>query len=116
MTLSRVLDQMVELTLADGKVIAGRLEHFPEGRSIVLFDDEEVDPIPLTVSAGEAPEATAALDEDHVLLRNWTEHRGVADQLVDCGLVGLTDEQVQVGMFRLQALVAKIVKGKPGLG
>lgn len=109
-----VLDPFFELTLADGKIIAGRLEHFPEGRALVLFDDEAVDPIPLSVPAADAPEVTAALDEDHVLLRNWTEHRGVPEQLADSGLVGLTDEQAQVGMFRLQAIVAKIKSRGPG--
>lgn len=109
-----ILDQNVELTLADGKVIAGRLEHFPSGRSLILFDDEEIDPIPLSVPATEAPEATAALAEDQVLLRNWTEHRGVPEQLASYGLVGLTDDQVGVGMFRLQAIVAQVKSRVPG--
>lgn len=107
-TTSRVLDQMVELTLADGTVHVGRLEHFPAGKSLSLFDDEFVDPILLTVPASEAPAETAALADDHVLLRNWTEHRGVPEQLAETGLVGLTDEEVKVGMFRLQALVARV--------
>lgn len=107
-----VLDPFVELTLADGKVVAGRLEHFPASRSLVLFDDEAIDPIQLSVAMAEAPTETAALDEEHVLLRNWTEHRGVPEQLAGTGLVGLTDEQVQVGLFRLQALVAKVHQGR----
>lgn len=107
-TTSRVLDQMVELTLADGTVIAGRLEHFPDGKSLILFDDEAVDPYVLTVPAAEAPAETGALAPDQVLLRNWTEHRGVPEQLAETGLVGLTDEEVKVGIFRLQALVARV--------
>lgn len=108
-----VLASDIELTLANGDIIAGRLEHFPHSRTLALFDAEELHPIPLTVPVADAPEATANLAEDEVLLRNWTEHRGIPEQLADHGLVGLTDEQVQVGMFRLQAIVAKIQNSTP---
>lgn len=108
-TTSRVLHPMLELERSDGKLMVGRLEHFPEAKGLILFDDEELSPIPLTVPAGEAPDAHAALGDGQVLLRNWTEHRGVPDQLASHGLVGLTDEQVQVGMFRLHAVIANVL-------
>lgn len=106
---SRVLDAHLELELTNGTVYVGRLEYFPHSKSLTLFDDEITDPLLLTVPVAEAPVETAALPDDHVLLRNWTEHRGIADQLVTNGLVGLTDEQVAVGMFRLQGLVARVL-------
>ncbi|WP_311245407.1 MULTISPECIES: hypothetical protein [unclassified Microbacterium] len=108
-TTSRVLDPHLEIELADGTIHVGRLEYFPDGKSLTLFDDEVTDPVLLTVPVTEAPIETAALPDDHVLLRNWTEHRGVPEQLASNGLIGLTDEQVAVGMFRLQGLVAKVL-------
>ncbi|MCY1718439.1 hypothetical protein OVA26_16005 [Microbacterium sp. SL62] len=104
----RLVSADVELTLSTKKVIAGRLEHSPSARSLVLFDPEELDPILLSVAAGEAPLETAALDADHVLLRGWTEHRGVPEQLHEDGLVVLTGEEVQIGLFRLRAAVARV--------
>lgn len=107
---SRVLDSRISLMLANGKTLTGALEHFnPPAKSLVVFDDENFIPTMLTVLAAEAPLAHIALADDEVLLCNWTELRGVPAALVDQGLVELTGVEVSVGMFRLQALVARVI-------
>jgi hypothetical protein len=109
MTATRVIDPSITIPLANGKAVTGRLEHFAGPKSLVVFDDESLAPVLLTVPASEAPEHHAALDADQVLLRNWTDLRGAGDALVDQGIVALTGEEVSIGMFRLQAFVARVL-------
>lgn len=106
---ARVLAPNVELQLSGGRTLAGRLEHFPAGKSLVIFDENELAPTQLTVLAAEAPGAHAALEDDQVLLRNWTDARGAAEALAGQGVIELTGEEVKVGMFGLQALVARVL-------
>lgn len=107
----RIIDSQVELALPEGRALSGQLEHSPTGHSLFLIDlDKEVmDPVVLTVSKRDAPDAIDALEPDQVLLRNWTELRGAPEALAEAGLVELTGEEVRVGLFGLQALVARVL-------
>lgn len=105
----KVLDPDISLVLATGKTLTGRLEHFVGSKSLVIFEEESLAPAQLTVLKAEAPDAYAALATDEVLLRNWTDMRGVAAALVDSSIVELTGQEVRVGTFRLHALVARVL-------
>lgn len=108
----RIIDSEVALTLPSGRVISGQLEHATTNKSLFLIDvDPEAvsAPVLLTVPKGEAEDATTALEPDQVLLRNWTELRGAPEALAEAGLVQLTGEEVRVGLFGLQALVARVL-------
>jgi len=105
---SRVLSNATVVERRNGDGYEGKVEYFPEVRSIVMFDDEELAPVVLTVNEKEAPEAFAQLGEDEVLIANWAERRGVAASLVEQGLVQLTGAEAKVGPFGLQALVAEV--------
>jgi hypothetical protein len=105
----RILDRDVELQLASGKTIQGSLEYFPSGKSLVVLDEDGLEPSQLTVTAAEAPEIHRELAPDQVLLRNWTDHRGAPKSLAEKGFVELVDETVTVGMFRLNAVVARVL-------
>lgn len=107
---SRVLNKSITLPLASGKSLTGRLEHFSGPKSLVIFSDDSLEPVLLTVpTTHESEEAYDALEPDQVLLRNWTELRGVHEALVDQGVVELTGQEVSIGMFRLQAFVARLL-------
>lgn len=105
---SRVIHNLCGVSRRQGADLEGRLEHFPEAHSLVMFDEEELTPVVLTVTEKEAPEAFAQLAEDEVLVANWAERRGVADSLVENGFVQLTGAEAKVGPFGLQALVAEV--------
>mgnify|MGYP001499118887 CR=1 FL=1 len=92
-----------------GKEITGNVEYYPDAKSLVIFHNDGWDALLLTVPRDEAGDAADALDPDQVLLRNWTEHRGIGEQLAAQGLLELTGDEVKVGMFRLQALVARVL-------
>lgn len=106
---SRIIDPRINIRLTNGKSLIGQLEHFVTAKSLVVFDDENLVPKMLTVTAAEAPDAHAALGADEVLLRNWTDMRGAPAALADYGTVELTGQEVNVGPFRLQALVARML-------
>ena len=105
----RVIDATAELELANGKTLAGSLEYFPNGHTLVVLDEDGLEPTQLTVTAADAPVEHAALAADEVLLRNWTETRGVPASLAKQGIVELTGTEVKVGPFRLQAFVARVL-------
>jgi hypothetical protein len=107
----RVINSDVELQLPSGQTLSGQLEHASAARSLFIIDldPEAIDPTLLTVRRSEAEEATAALAPDEVLLRNWTELRGAPEALVQLGAVELTGQEVKVGLFGLQALVARVL-------
>jgi hypothetical protein len=107
--ITRVLSPRIDLIMANGNTLTGRLENFLAAKSLVIFDDEDLVPKVLTVSSLEAPAEHAALEADQVLLRNWTEMRGAAASLADQGIIHLTGDAVGVGMFKLQALVARVL-------
>jgi hypothetical protein len=104
-----VLAGNISIPLPGGADLNGRLEYFIGAKSLVLFDDDALEPVLLTINAAEAPEAHAALEADQVLLRNWTSMRGVPEILVNSKLVELTGEEVRIGTFQLQALVARVL-------
>jgi hypothetical protein len=107
---AQVLDSNITLPLASGKSLTGRLEHFSGPRSLVIFNDDSLEPVLLTVpNTAETAGAYAALEPDQVLIRNWTELRGAPDALATEGIVELTGQQVSIGMFRLQAFVARLL-------
>lgn len=107
--ISRVLDPSVQLITEHARSILGRLEYFPGSRTLVVLDDIDTDPCVLTVLATEAPELYAELAPDEVLLANWTDRRGVPESLAALGFVQLTGRSVKVGMFGLEALVARLL-------
>lgn len=105
-----ILKTGLTLTVASGKELSGRLEYFTAPRSLVLFDDDSLEPVLLTVpNTAESAEAYAALADGQVLIRNWTELRGIADALVAQGVVELTGDEVRIGTFQLQAFVARLL-------
>ncbi|MCI4659760.1 hypothetical protein [Cryobacterium zhongshanensis] len=106
---SRIIDPGITLQLANGKSLTGRLEYFIPSKNLVVFDDDSLEPVTLTVLVAEAPSEHAALGSDEVLLRNWTDLRGAPAALAGVGIVELTGQEVKVGMFRLQALVARLL-------
>lgn len=105
---ARVLDHNFELETPGGTTLRGSLEHFPQSRTVVVFGDDGLTTTPLTVSATESKERPAPLNADEVLLRNWTDLRGVPQELAKKGLIELTGEAVHIGQFRLEALVARV--------
>lgn len=106
---SQIIAPCITFPLANGKTLTGRLEHFRATKSLAIFDDEGLAPSLLTVPRNDAPAEHGALEPDEVLLRNWTDMRGTAEALATLGLVELTGQEVSVGMFRLQALVARVL-------
>lgn len=108
MTSPTIVDADFALTLPGGKTLTGSLEYFAEPHVLVLMSQEQPTPIVLTVTASEAPVEHAALESDQVLIRNWVETRGVAEQLAATGVLALTGETVSVGLFNLEALVARM--------
>jgi hypothetical protein len=106
---SRIIDPSITLRLTSGKSLSGRLEYFIPSKNLVVFDDDSLEPVTLTVLVAEAPTEHAALGSDEVLLRNWTALRGAPAALADLGIVALTGQEVSVGLFRLQALVARLL-------
>ncbi len=90
------------------EVYSGAIEYFPSSKALILTDPDRVDPLVFTVRADEAPEAFSALGDREVLIRNWTENRGSADQLQNQGIIELTGQSAAVGMFNLNALVARV--------
>lgn len=106
---SRVLKDDISLVLPAGQKLTGKLEHFPAAKSLVISDEAGFVPVLLTVPISEAPEAHDALLPGHVLLRNWTDRRGVGEALARHQLVELTGQEVKVGLFQLQALVARVL-------
>ena len=106
---SRVIQPSASLMLSNTKILAGRLEYFPTGKSLVVFGEDGLLAQALTVPKADAPVETDALAPDEVLLRNWTDMRGAGAALANQGLVELTGREVQIGMFKLQALVARVL-------
>jgi len=105
---SRVLAIDLDLSLPGGGRLQGRLEHFPQGRSLVVFDEDGITLTPLTVPIADAGEHHAQLGPNEVLLRNWTDLRGVAAALVAQGHIELTGREVRIGDFRLEGLIARV--------
>ena len=107
-TRNKVLASRAEIELSNGSWVCGALEYFPGGKTLALTDDIENDPLPLTVTKAEAPELTAALDDDQVLLANHTVTRGAPAWLAEHGYVELV-EPAKVGIFGLDAFVARVL-------
>lgn len=105
----RVIDSKVSLPLANGTALTGSLEYFPGPKALAIFGEDDLGPKQLTVMSTEAPAEHIALADDEVLICNWTDMRGVADALVSQGIVELTGKEVAVGIFRLQAFVARVL-------
>ena len=104
----KIIAQHVEIERPRGKSVTGTLEHFPTGRMLAVTDDVDHDPFLLTATAAEAPEAVAALEPDEVVLTNYVETRGIPAWLAEHGYVELRHE-VRIGIFNLQAVVAKVL-------
>lgn len=102
----RILDDTFRYTTPAGTALRGNLEHFPAVRRMVIFGDSGVDVILLTVNNDEH---TKPLQLDEVLLSNWSELRGVPQELAARGHIELTGETVHIGQFRLEALVARVL-------
>ncbi|ROR76101.1 hypothetical protein SAMN06295974_3751 [Plantibacter flavus] len=110
LTPTRVIDENVSIHLTSGAVITGRLEHMPGAKVLAVFDDNRLDgPAVLTVRESEARAEHSELADDEVLIRNWTNMRGVGDALVQLGIVELTGKEVLVGTFQLQAFVGRVL-------
>lgn len=103
-----MINPKVTLELPNG-TIKGSLEYFAGSKALAVFNEDDLGAKQLTVLPAQAPDEHAALADDEVLLQNWTELRGVADALVEQGVVELTGKEVQVGTFRLRALVARVL-------
>ena len=109
-THSRIISRDVAIEVKGRPTIAGYAEHFPQGRSLVVFDDSGLAPVMLSLTAKEAPDEVAALAEDEVLLADWVERRGVAEWLEQHGLVEtLRRVPVQVGIFPQEAVLVRVL-------
>lgn len=109
-THSRIVSKDVSIEVRECPTISGRVEHFPQGHGLVVFDEDGLAPILLSLAEKEAPSQIAALAEDEVLLADWVERRGVADALEKLGLVEIVRrEAVQVGMFPQEAVVVRVL-------
>lgn len=104
----RVIAQHVELDGDRGRKVSGALEYFPGGHALALTDDIERDPFPLTATAAEAPEVTARLEDDQVLLTDYVVTRGVPASLAKQGFVELL-EPVKIGVFGLDGHIARVL-------
>lgn len=107
-TRDEVLAQRVEIELANGSWLIGALEYFPTGKTLAVTDDVENDPFMLTATAAEAPDVTARLAADQVLLTNYVGTRGAPEWLATEGFVEII-EQVKIGIFGLDAFVARVL-------
>ena len=111
-TRSEVLNRDIGLELPGGRILRGRLEYFPQGATLAIFssdDDLNTDITVLTVKTEEIPLTYSAPSPRHVLICNWTDSRGVASALVDAGVIELTGQEIRVGVFSMQALVARVL-------
>lgn len=105
---NRVLDQHVEIPMSNGTSVRGALEYFPSGHTLAVTDDIDNDPFMLTAPASMAPEITATLDADQVLLTNFVATRGFPEWLAQHGYVELV-KPVKIGIFGLDAFVARVL-------
>lgn len=109
-THSRIISRDIAIDVKGRPAIAGYAEHFPQGRSLVVFDDSGLAPTMLSLTAKEAPGEVTALAEDEVLLADWVERRGVADWLEQHSLVEVVRRvPVQVGIFPQEAVLVRVL-------
>lgn len=109
MTPQTVVADDFTIDLPGGKSATGTLEHFASAHALVLMSQDQPSPLVLTVTQTEAPAEHELLADGELLMRNWVETRGVASQLADAGLIELTGQSVSVGLFGLEALVARML-------
>lgn len=106
---SRILASSIAIETTNAGPINGRLEYYPSGHSLVVFDDAGLAPKQLEATGPEAAEAVARLGANEVLLSNWAERRGVAASLQKAGLIEPTGRTERIGMFGLEGVVVRVL-------
>lgn len=105
----QIIAKEVTLKVGHGTSLMGRLEYFPESKSLTIVDEETSMPMLLSVPRIEDRVTHALLAADEIMLADWVELRGVTKALTELGVVVATGAIVQVGMFRLHAPVVRVL-------
>lgn len=101
----KFIRQDVQVPFGDSLVIRGDVEHIDAIRALILHDNEEGGYEVLSTNLASYGDNVAP---GHVVIKDYSEHRGLADRLVELGLVEIVDTLIR-GPFDSRFHVVKVL-------
>ena len=95
----------IQVPFGNGLVIRGDVEHIDAIRALILHDNEEGGYEVLSTNLAGYGDNIAAV---HVVIKDYSEHQGLADRLVEIGLVEIVHTLTR-GPFGSQFHVVKVL-------